>query len=149
MALASHFVFATDKARFACPEIKLGVFPPVLAAIGALQLGGPLAERLLLTGAEMSSDDAVACGWLTQKVPDDGALDAVLAWYREQLAPLSAFSLRQAALASRRAGGIAERLGEPLERVERQYLDELAESHDGNEGIEAFLQKRKPKWRNA
>ena len=48
---ACHFVFCTSDAKFGCPEVKLGVFPPVLAAIGSLRLGHALNERLLLTGA--------------------------------------------------------------------------------------------------
>jgi cyclohexa-1,5-dienecarbonyl-CoA hydratase len=58
LILACHFVFAAPSAVLGCPEIKLGVFPPVLAAIGSHRLGGPLAERLVMTGA--SIDAAVA-----------------------------------------------------------------------------------------
>ena len=42
LILACHFVFADPNANLGCPEIKLGVFPPVLAAIGSYRLGGPL-----------------------------------------------------------------------------------------------------------
>ena len=44
LILACHMVFASPSAALGCPEIKLGVFPPVLAAIGAQRLGGPGGE---------------------------------------------------------------------------------------------------------
>ncbi|HZX64646.1 MAG TPA: enoyl-CoA hydratase/isomerase family protein, partial [Myxococcales bacterium] len=49
LALACHLVFASPEAQFGCPEIKLGVFPPVLAALGPWRLGGSLSDRLVLT----------------------------------------------------------------------------------------------------
>ena len=111
LVLACHLVFATPSARFACPEVKLGVFPPVLAAIGPLRLGQPVSERLLLT-------------------------------------PFSAFAIRQATKASRRASGLLQALQTPLSQIERQYVEEVLESRDGNEGIAAFLERRKPVWRD-
>ena len=58
LILACHLVFAAPSAILGCPEVKLGVFPPVLAAIGAQRLGGPLMEKLILTG--MTIDAAAA-----------------------------------------------------------------------------------------
>jgi cyclohexa-1,5-dienecarbonyl-CoA hydratase len=147
MVLCCHLIFATPSARFGCPEIKLGVFPPVLAAIGALRLGGALAERLILTGGELEAAAAERAGLLTAILEADGDPEEhLLAWYRARLRPLSAFALRQAARASRGASGLLEALGRPLEAVEGQYLGEVVASHDGNEGIEAFLARRSPVW---
>jgi cyclohexa-1,5-dienecarbonyl-CoA hydratase len=149
LALACHLVFATPKATFGCPEIKLGVFPPVLAAIGAQQLGGAVADRLVLTGGDLSAAEAKATGWLTLLIEEGDPKEVVRTWYRDNLAPLSAFSLRRATWAARHAGGMFERLGEPLARAEKHYLEVLVPSHDGNEGIAAFLERRKPSWRHA
>ena len=155
LVLACHFVFAAPSAVFACPEIKLGVVPPVLAVIGHHRLGGPLAERMVLTGAELVAADAHAHGLVTALVPDEhasvdtAALPFVLAWYRETLAPLSAFSLREATHAVRHGSGLVASLGAPLAAAERRYVERLLPSRDGNEGIEAFLAKRPPAWVNA
>jgi len=146
VALACHFVFATADARFACPEIQLGVFPPVLAAIGHLRLGGALAERLLLTGAELDAAQGERCGFITAIVPTDDPRAAVRAWYDKALAPLSAFAVRQATRAARRGSGLLDAIGAGLGAAERQYLDDTAPSADGQEGIEAFLARRKPSW---
>jgi cyclohexa-1,5-dienecarbonyl-CoA hydratase len=150
MALVCHLVFATADARFGCPEIKLGVFPPVLAAAGAARLGGALAERLLLTGDELDAGAAAACG-LVSAVFEHGADPeaALLAWYRAKLAPLSAYALRIATRAMRADSPLVMALAGPLEAAERCYLDTLPASHDGNEGIDAFLVRRAPVWRDA
>jgi cyclohexa-1,5-dienecarbonyl-CoA hydratase len=148
LVLLSHFLFATPKSRFGCPEIKLGVFPPVLAAIGTDRLGSFPAERLLLTGETVSATEADRLGWLTAVFEGDDPEEDLLAWYRASLAPLSAFALRQGTKALRSSAAWVRNLDDVLGRAEAQYVDEILESHDGNEGIEAFLERRKPTWRD-
>ncbi len=150
VALVCHFMFATAGARFACPEIKLGVFPPVLAAIGDRRLGGMVSERLLLTGSTMSAEQADRIGLLAALLTaEQDPAEALLAWYQKRLAPLSAFALRQATAAARRASGLLDDLDRNLAAAEQLYLEQLLPSHDGNEGIESFLERRKPVWKDA
>jgi cyclohexa-1,5-dienecarbonyl-CoA hydratase len=149
LVLCGQFLFATPSARFGCPEIRLGVFPPVLAALGPERLPAVVRERLLLTGETVDVETAHRWGVVTEifEVDKDGdAEDALLAWYRETLAPLSAFALRQGVQALRRTPGLLNELNRRLTAVEHQYLSHLLPSHDGNEGIEAFLEKREPVW---
>lgn len=148
LVLACHFLFATPEARFGCPEIKLGVFPPVLAAVGPQRLGSFVAERLLLTGETIDASEAWRLGLLTRVFEDDDPREALLGWYRETLAPLSAFALQQGTRALRETAGWMAELDRTLQATEGQYLDEVVASHDGNEGIEAFLARRSPEWRN-
>ncbi len=149
LALPCHFLFATPDARLGCPEIKLAVFPPVLAAIGAWRMGAAAAERTLLTGRAMSAADARRIGLLTEVFEGDrDPEEALLAWYRETLRPLSAFALRQGTAALRRASGFLDRLDRALAAAEDQYVREVLPSHDGHEGIEAFLARRPPAWRD-
>jgi cyclohexa-1,5-dienecarbonyl-CoA hydratase len=145
LVLACHFVFAAPDAIFGCPEIKLGVLPPVLAAIGAHRLGGATAERLLLTGADLPAADAARIGWAVVLDGEGELPDQLLRWYEAQLAPLSAYALRQATAAAREYGGLYDALG-GLDRAERLYLDRIVPSHDGNEGITAFIERRKPEF---
>ena len=152
LALACHEVLATDDAIFACPEIKLGVFPPVLAAIGPSRLGAALSERLLLTGGELSATQARACGWVGGQLEAESVSsirDQGLAWYGANLSDISAFALRQAVQASRRGSNLPRQLGVVLDELERRYLENVVTSHDGNEGIEAFVARRKPMWTDA
>jgi cyclohexa-1,5-dienecarbonyl-CoA hydratase len=149
LTLPCHFLFATPEAKLGCPEIKLGVFPPVLAAIGAWRMGASAAERILLTGRPMDSAEAWRLGLVTEVFDVEGdPEEALLAWYRESLLPLSAFALRQGTRALRRASGFLDQLDRALAAAETQYVDEVLPSHDGNEGVEAFLARRPAEWRN-
>jgi cyclohexa-1,5-dienecarbonyl-CoA hydratase len=150
LVLASHLVFATSTAVFACPEIKLGVVPPVLSVLGAARLGGPLAEQMILTGVEIGADRARSAGLALEIAPDGEDPEAwLLGWFARTLAPLSAFSLREATWAARHGSGLLDRLDAPLRAIERRYVERLLPSHDGNEGLEAFLARRPPRWINA
>ncbi len=163
IVLCCHVVLAMRSAVFACPEINLGVFPPVLAAVGHLRLGGALAERLLLTGDELRADAAHQCGFVAQVHSDidsavtvDSDVSAApsprelgLAWIAANFGQKSAFSLRQATKAIRYASGLRVQIEGALHAVEKQYIEEVLPSHDGNEGIDAFLHRRKPSWKHA
>lgn len=147
IALASHFVLAAPGTVMSCPEIKLGVFPPVLAAIGSQRIGSALTEQLLLTGGSLDLQAGLARGFVTKVLDGEHSLlDQALAWYQEQLAPLSGYVLRQAVKAAREASGLYRALGEGLELAEQAYLQHIVPSHDGNEGIAAFLERRRPVW---
>jgi len=150
VVLACHLMFASPGARMGCPEVKLGVVPPVLAAIGHLRMGGALAERLVITGGEIDAASAERVGLATAVVPPEVDPETwVRGWYQRTLAPLSAFTLREATFAARQASGLLAALDAPLDAAERRYLEKLLPSHDGNEGIEAFLEKRAPRWTDA
>jgi cyclohexa-1,5-dienecarbonyl-CoA hydratase len=150
LALCCHLVFATPTAMFACPEIKLGVIPPVLAAVGPLRLGFPTAERLLLTGDNLDAVAAQRLGLVTEIFQKDiQPEEEFLTWYRQRIRPLSAFAIRQATRAVRFGSALIERLGESLAGIEQQYIREILTSDDGREGIAAFLEHRDPVWRNS
>jgi cyclohexa-1,5-dienecarbonyl-CoA hydratase len=145
LVLATHLVFAAADAQFGCPEIKLGVFPPVLAALGPWRLGGAVSDRLVLTGETFSGSQAQAMGFAQ---PASGFED-VLDWYRKGPAKLSAAALRLAVRATRAGAGAEALIGGRLSALESLYIDEVVPSHDGNEGIEAFLARRPPRWEDA
>jgi len=148
LVLACHLVFATPNASFACPEVKLGVFPPVLAAIGPMRLGHAVSERMLLTGDSLDAETARLLGFVARLLTADSPQSDVVRWFQEVMAPLSAFAIRQTTKVSRRSSGILQALGASLSLAERQYLEEVLTSRDGNEGIAAFLERRKPLWRD-
>jgi cyclohexa-1,5-dienecarbonyl-CoA hydratase len=149
LILACHFVFAAPSANFGCPEIKLGVFPPVLAAIGAHRLGGPLAERLVVTGDSIDAATAEKAGLVSAVFSGENPEEELIQWYQKNLRPLSAFSIRQGNRVARIGSGLIAALQEPLEQIERQYVEEVLASHDGNEGITSFIEKRKPVWKDS
>jgi len=144
--LCCNLVFVTESARMGCPEVRLGVFPPVLAALGPIRLGASLSDRLTISAGTIDTEAALQAGFAIPLGGEEEPLEQLLAWYRTNLAPSSAFALRQATRATRLGSGVHEALGEPLVRLERRYVREVLESHDGNEGIEAFIERREASW---
>ena len=143
MALACGIVIAEESATLASPEIQLGVLAPAATAL----LSGRAAEDVLLTGRSLTAADAHRLG-IVNSIAADGDLDsAVDAFVDQHFVPRSAFSLRLATRAVRARSH--DEIESRLDEAERIYLEELLPTHDGVEGIMAFLEKRPPVWRNA
>lgn len=145
LALGCDMVLAASSARFGQPEIKLGVFPPIAAALFPHLIGYQQAARLIFTGETISADEALRLGLVTEVSPD-GELLTSLNRLLIQLRPLSAAALRLAksALLSGADRGVAG----ALEPIENLYLADLMETADAAEGIQSFIEKRQPVWRN-
>jgi cyclohexa-1,5-dienecarbonyl-CoA hydratase len=138
-------VFAAPDAKFAQPEVKLGVFAPVGSLILPERIGRAHAEDLCLTGRTIGVTEAQAMGLVDETAEDPAA--AARAWIRKFLLQSSASSLRHAVECLR--APLAERLARDVERAERQYLERLMATRDANEGLRAYTEKRPPQWRNA
>ncbi len=142
LVLLADRVFAAEDARFGQPEIQLGVFAPIGSALLPHRVGAGAAADLLLSGRIADAAEAVSIGLVAELAADPGT--AALDWAGEYLLPRSASALRLATAAARRSwrGTFIDDLAE----LERCYLDELMKTHDAPEGIQAFLEKRKPAW---
>jgi cyclohexa-1,5-dienecarbonyl-CoA hydratase len=103
------------------------------------------AEDLLLSGRTLSAEEACRLGLVDEIAENPG--EAALAYARSHLLPRSASSLRWAVRAARL--GFTSRFVSELAGVEKMYLESLMATADATEGLEAFLQKRPPQWRNA
>jgi cyclohexa-1,5-dienecarbonyl-CoA hydratase len=147
LALGCSLLFADESARFAVPEIQLGVFPPVAAVLLPQMGAAALAPRLVLSGETVDAALLDRFGLLAGCVPAGAAAAAVDAWIEQHLLPRSAASLRCAHRALR-ASLLAHYRG-LIGSVERIYLEELMASHDANEGIAAFIDKRTAVWTDA
>ncbi len=142
---ACHRVFAAPSAQLGQPEIRLGVFAPVASILLPERMGRPAAEDLCLSGRSLNAREAEAAG-LVDVIAEDPT-QAALAYFQEHLKPHSATALHFAVRALR--SGWFERVSADLDRLESMYVSELMETHDAVEGIEAFLAKRPPEWRNS
>jgi cyclohexa-1,5-dienecarbonyl-CoA hydratase len=142
LALACSFLFAETGSKFAVPEIQLGVFPPVAAAL----LPPTAAAQMILSGAPVSPVELQRAGLLTA-IADPGELDADVTQYIEsQILPRSASSLRIAHRALRLVQ--LKRFRSVIGELEALYLEDLMATHDAVEGIASFLERRQPQWSN-
>ncbi len=143
LALACDFVLASDRAKFGQPEINLGVFPPVAAYQLSRQIAPRKGLELLLAGNTIDAAAAERFG-LVNAVFQLADFDALADEWLRRLYKQSASSLRFAKRAFRLAQSAD--FNERLASVERLYLDELMQTSDANEGLNAFVEKRKPMW---
>jgi cyclohexa-1,5-dienecarbonyl-CoA hydratase len=143
LALACDFVLASDRARFGQPEINLGVFPPVAAYQLSRQTSPRKGLELLLTGDPIDAQTAERLG-LANAVFPVAEFDARAEEWLQRLYRQSASTVRFTKKAFRLAQ--AADFEDRLARVERLYLEELMQTSDANEGLNAFIEKRKPEW---
>jgi cyclohexa-1,5-dienecarbonyl-CoA hydratase len=144
LASFCHRIFAAPDAKLGQPEIALGVFPPVASLILPDRIGRANAEDLCLSGRTVSASEALEMG-LVDAVTENPE-EAALEYARTHLLPRSASSLRHAVRAIRLS--FSRRLEGELAHLENLYLEELMATEDAAEGIQAFLDKRPPSWRN-
>jgi len=144
LATFCDFVLASESAQFGQPEIKLGCFPPVALVTLPRLIGIQAATQLILTGHQISATEAHRLGLVTRVVPNselNGAVENLLEEPRS-LSP-SVLHLTRRTLGRLHSADFLEQLKE----VERVYLSELMQTHDAQEGICAFLEKRTPAWK--
>ena len=144
LALACDFIFAAETATFALPEIALGVFPPAAAVLLPWRAGGARATSAVLTGATRSASEWFAAGLIERIAPESDLVHAVDEWFAATLGRWSAESLRHTVRTARAA--LVATVDRELPEAERRYLAELMGSADACEGIQAFLEKRPPRW---
>ena len=142
VALAGQWIFAAPDALFGQPEMKLGVFAPAASVLLPYRVHLPMAEDLLYSGRSIRAAEGLACG-LVHALADDPEAAAV-GWFHEHLEGKSAAALACATAAAR--GAMQRDVRQRLAEVERLYLDRLMATRDANEGLVAFLAKRKPSW---
>ncbi|MFH1937287.1 MAG: enoyl-CoA hydratase-related protein [Bacteroidota bacterium] len=147
LPLACNFIFADKSARIGQPEIILGVFAPPASVMLPLKVGNARADELLITGKIISADEAKSMGLVNEVFEDKEAMDtATDEWIRKNILGKSASSLRYATRAARASFDFF--MLKYLPQFADMYVKELMETQDANEGINAFLEKRKPVWKN-
>ena len=142
VALAANLIFVAPDARLGQPEIRLGVFAPAASVLLPLRISQARAEDLLLSGRSIDAPTALAWG-IANEIAEDPAA-AALAYFDQNLAGKSAASLAFAVRAARAPFCDVARLR--IADVEEIYLQELMATWDAKEGLNAFMEKRQPKW---
>lgn len=139
----TDLAIVADDAVLGTPEIRLGVVPPVAAAVFPRLIGQQRAAALVLTGDTLSGAEAARIGLVWRSVPAD-RLEAESRAIIERFRGLSASALR---LARRTVRG-AMRL--PLHQAIVDATDlqarSIPEMADAQEGLRSFVEKRRPVW---
>jgi len=146
LVLACDLVIASASAKLGQPEIRLGVFPPVAAALLPRLIGRQRALDLILTGRVIGAEEARDIGLVSRVAPADGFAEAVEE-YVGGLAALSRPVLRLTKSVT--LEGMELPAARALERAEAAYLNELMRLEDPHEGLAAFMEKREPVWKDA
>lgn len=142
LACVVDVALAGESAVFRLPETSLGVVPAQIAPFLVERLGYSQAKRLAVTGGHLRANEALALG-LVHAVHDDASMAPALA-----LVLSSILACAPGALAATKSLIGRARLTPPADLIgdAADIFARAAESPEGQEGIAAFLQKRKPKW---
>jgi len=145
LAMHCDLIIAADNAKFGQPEIKLGVIP----GIGGTQrliraVGKAKAMEMILTGRMMDAAEAETSGLVARVVPAANLMEEAMK-VADSIATMSLPSVLAAKEAVNRAfeSGLSEGV-----LFERRLFHALFATEDQKEGMKAFIEKRKPEWKN-
>lgn len=145
VALACDFRVCEQHSQMALPEASVGLLP---CGLGSQQLpwlvGEAWAKRIILLGERLKADQALAIGLVQEVVPTGEALNKALELAAKvaNQSPTSVRYSKQLIMAAR---------SQPLNSafaLERELFVKLWDSEDQKEGVGAFVEKRKPEWKN-
>lgn len=144
LAMGADIIVAAEGASFGQPEILLGVLPPAACVILPRLCSPALAAEIVLGGDSLSASEAEREGLVRRVVPESELEEAALDIARK-MTRHSAAALR---IGKRMLAGDPEAVREALDRAGALYIDELMETDDALEGLQAFVEKRQPEWRH-
>ena len=145
LAAFADIVIASPAARFGQPEIKLGIYPPAAVVILPRVIGEKRAREMVLTGELLSAETAHSLG-LVNHVVAENALETKCEELLNAFRQVSVPGLEMARRAMVQTWGLG--FDEALKRSEDIYLNELMSFKDPQEGVEAFVAKRAPRWKH-
>ena len=141
LAMMCDLIIASETARFALPEITLGIMP---GAGGTQRLprfiGKAKAMDLILTGRMMDATEAERCGLVARVVAPEKLLDEALA----AAAKIASYSLPIVMMAKETVNRAQETSLSEGARFERRVFLSMFATEDQKEGMKAFIEKRKP-----
>ncbi|MFQ5671026.1 MAG: enoyl-CoA hydratase/isomerase family protein [Acidobacteriota bacterium] len=145
LVAACDLVVAAASATFGQPEIRVGVFPPVAAVELQALLGPRRAAEMILTGESLDAREALAAGLVNRVYPDE----TFAACAEEFIGSVSRHSRPVLALAKQALRlGRGRPLAAALPDIEAIYLHQLMALADAREGLQAFMDKRPPRYQD-
>ncbi|MGB3715418.1 MAG: enoyl-CoA hydratase-related protein [Candidatus Promineifilaceae bacterium] len=126
------------------PEIQLAAMAPIAALRLPYLVGYRAAADLMFTGRNLPADEALSFGLVNAVVP----AELVEGWAMEKANQIAGLSRAAMSLLKRALNLGYSNWASALPEVERLYLDELMKTADAQEGLSAFIEKRKPEWKH-
>lgn len=145
LVLATDLCFASEEASFGQPEVRLGLFPPPAAVLLPRRVGERRALGLLLSGEAIPAPAAREAG-LVNEVFSAERLEQEVSLRIGRLLELSGSALVQTRRAVRAARDLP--VGAAHRELGRIYMEDLMQTADAAEGLQAFVEKRSPRWKH-
>jgi len=143
LALACDFRLASKNAILALPEINIGIFPGAGGSIRLPRLiGEAKAKELIYLGSRVTADEALELGILNKVVDDDKLKESAI-----ELAQKLSTKPKLALSAAKKTINCAMGYNKIVEETEAYEWSNLFNSEDQKEGMNAFLEKRKPLYK--
>ena len=145
LASSCDFILASENSSFATPEIQVGCYPPVALARFSTLIGYHRAAEMILTGRHYNAREALDLGLVNRVFPQDQFDNGLTSLIDELLSKSGA--VMRIALKGLRELSLRD-FSSALSRSEEIYCRELLNTEDVEEGVRAFLEKRKPDWQH-
>ncbi len=145
-ALSCDILIASENAKFALPEVKVGFFA---AASGVQRLsryiGRLAAQEMMFTGRTIMADEALKLGCVNEVVPHEQLMGRAMAKAEElcTVSPSAVKATKRVLNEMAKADGMAASI-----EYSREVIADLSKTEDFKEGVQAFVEKRKPNWVN-
>ncbi len=138
----TDIAIAAESAVFSFSEVKIGVVPACISPYVVKRVGEGRAREFFLTGERLTAQRALDSGLVNRMVPDDKLDDEVEAMVKQLLSSgPDALAMCKELLATIADQNIGE-----FEKYTAEVIATLRKSDEGQEGMDAFLNKRKPNW---
>jgi len=145
LASLGDIVVATPRAKFAQPEVTIGVFPPFAATVLPHLIGPKRALEMVLTGEAITAERALELGLVNHVVPEaklEETVNALIKKITAQSGPVLSMAKRAV------IDGMGMSLRDALHHALKIFLNELYGLEDSQEGVRAVVEQRKPLWKN-
>jgi len=145
LAVFCDIVIASENAKFVQPEMKVGVIPPIAAITYPRIIGTHATYEMLFTGKEYKAPQASRMGLISKAIADD-KLDAEVNRVIKKITSNSLIITKLLKQSIEKARYM--NFDDALKESEKTYTKSLMRTSDMREGLDAFLEKRKPVWKN-